>query len=222
MKKITTRQLLEAEKSGRKLAAAEDKQMKMFKAAIKPLSDAVRSQIKGLLIDGDKIKEAFISIRNNANNPLYKYEGLVYKEKGLNLKDEIDQFIEHLMKKYEDLTLSELNKLSKQILEQDFFEWITEIEKNAKEQLRRLSMPERELTQRQKAIVLYFKQEAELIPRLTRPILLNNENGSAKLYNMLLQVSKGKYKLDDLEIAIEFLTEFPAAHKLATEASKKS
>lgn len=78
-----------------------------------------------------------------------------------------------------------------------------------------------DLTQRQKAIVLYFKQEADLIPRLTRSALLNSENGSAKLYNMVLQVSKGQYKLDDLENAIEFLIEFPAAHSLAIKEFKK-
>ena len=79
-----------------------------------------------------------------------------------------------------------------------------------------------ELTQRQKAIVLYFKEKAGVIPYQERHVLKEQENGSFALYNALCQVRNGNYKIDDLEAAIEFLIEFPTAHKLATEAFEKS
>lgn len=80
----------------------------------------------------------------------------------------------------------------------------------------------KQLTQRQKAIVLYFKEKAGVIPYQERHGLKEQENGSLALYNALCQVRNGNYKIDDLEAAIEFLIEFPTAHKLATEAFEKS
>lgn len=79
-----------------------------------------------------------------------------------------------------------------------------------------------DLTKRQKAIVLYFKEKAGIIPWQERQVLIKQENGSPSLYNMLCKVRNGDYKIDDLETAIEHLTEFPTAHALATDAFKKS
>lgn len=78
-----------------------------------------------------------------------------------------------------------------------------------------------DLTQRQKAIVLYFKAMAKIITHPTRQDLKKEDNGSLALYNTFCQVQKGEYKIDDLENAIEFLIEFPAAHSLAITEFKK-
>lgn len=75
-------------------------------------------------------------------------------------------------------------------------------------------------TQRQRALILHFK-ESSAKKYFTRQELKEIDKGSLALYNIVCEVRKGKYSLDDLEAVIEHLTNFPAAHKLAREAFDK-
>lgn len=75
----------------------------------------------------------------------------------------------------------------------------------------------------QMAIIVYFKA-AEGIIKLSNPprqSLKDMNGGSLSLYHAYNDVIKGKYRLDDLEVAIEHLTDFPEAHRKAIDEFKK-
>jgi hypothetical protein len=145
------------------------------------------------------------------------------RDTGLNTKDRADDFRRWIEGNYNSnkkrMELFEQGIGNNDLLRKLYKEWIAFLKDQAAPPSTKNNP---ELTQRQRAIVLFFKAKANDITHPTRQDLIKEDNGSLALYNLFCDVQKGKYKIDDLETAIEFLTEFPAAHAMAKKEIEKS
>jgi hypothetical protein len=162
----------------------------------------------------------FLNILKRAHEPIACYCESTLKETGLNVKDGVNSFKRWIEDTYKKQLAGLLDTPPEEVLKRFYFEWVAFLKDEEKNALNKKPKPE--LTQRQKAIVLYFKAKANDITHPARQDLIKEGNGSHALYNAFCDVQKGKYNIDDLETAIEFLTEFPAAHALAIDTFKKS
>jgi hypothetical protein len=141
MARITTRQLMEAEKSGRKLTKQEQVVMAAFRKIINPLCNVMSEYLKRsddeLKPVMDSARSALDKIQKKANKPIITYEAMVYNEKKLNVKDNINEFVwDYLGNKYGDLTLGEVSNFKADTIKDDFFNWVNETEKEARQRLR--------------------------------------------------------------------------------------
>lgn len=193
IRKITVRQLLEAEKSGRELTDVEA-------AALKQIRSAVKESIK---IQG-AVTRAVKETLNNMPKP-GPFDFLLN-----------GGFFSHICNKYPDYTFSELQSFLKgNVLESEYIEYSKELVKKLSGDLnpKITEGP----TQKQKAIILYFldKVGKQSVPRASKKEFLKQYNNSHSLYHEWLEVSQGK-NIDEnnLRKAIEYITD-PQAKELA-------
>jgi hypothetical protein len=201
MKKITVRQLLDAEKSGRELTEAETAALRQFRFAI-----AESMKIKSAVTDA--IKEALNKVPKQGPFDFLLNGG----------------FFNHICNKYPDYTLSELQFFLKGgALEAEYIEYSKMVVSRMAIDLTKNKPAAIGPTQKQKAIILYFldKADKDNVPRSSKKDFLKKYNNSASLYHEWLNVSQGQ-NIDEknLKVAIEFISD-PEAKKLAITHLRK-